>query len=388
MNTMTHDQRLKRSHITLLRSKPYAQLAGILMLGKTELRDDIPTAMTDGINKFYSPKFMDTLSDKQLNWVVAHENFHVMLKQLTVWRKLFDRDADTANRAADYVINQMIADLDPARQIVIEPESILLDEQYRGWDTNRVFDHLFNKKQEQGQDQGEDSGATLDSHNWEDAKALTPAEQESISDAIDQAIRQGEILAGKIGGTSPRDIGALPDPAVRWEEQLRDFVTSTMSGRDSATWRRPSRRWLGQDIYRPSPYSEALGPIVIGVDTSGSIDQQTIAKFLAEIVAITETVNPERLHLLYWDTDIRQEETYEQGSYPLLATSTKPAGGGGTDALCVERYVRDMPTPPELVLMLSDGYLYAGWPEFGVPTLWAMTTNKTAPNAVNIRINL
>ena len=127
---------------------------------------------------------------------------------------------------------------------------------------------------------------------------------------------------------------------------------------------------------------------MIGVDTSGSIDQQTIAKFLAEIVAITETVNPERLHLLYWDTDIRQEETYEQGSYPLLATSTKPAGGGGTDALCVERYVRDMPTPPELVLMLSDGYLYAGWPEFGVPTLWAMTTNKTAPNAVNIRINL
>jgi hypothetical protein len=44
-----------------------------------------------------------------------------------------------------------------------------------------------------------------------------------------------------------------------------------------------------------------------------------------------------------------------------------------------------MSPKPEFVLMLSDGYV-VDWPNFGVPTMWAMTTDQTAPNAVNIRL--
>jgi predicted metal-dependent peptidase len=216
---------------------------------------------------------------------------------------------------------------------------------------------------------------------------MSAAEQQEIEQAVDRAIRQGEMLAGKMGGNSPRDIGAIPEPKVNWREQLRDFVSSVTSGRDSTTWRRPNRRWLAQDMYMPSPYSEAVGPMVVGVDTSGSIDQQQINEFLAEIKSITEVTPPERIHLLYWDTDIAAEETYEQGSYASLTDSTKPAGGGGTDPSCVERYVRDMSTKPEIVLMLSDGYIFGDFPDFNVPTIWGMTTDKTAPNATNIKLS-
>jgi predicted metal-dependent peptidase len=287
--------------------------------------------------------------------------------------------------ACDYVINQQIVDLDPRGELVKVPDiGCLLDEKYRGWDSGQVFADLLKNPPD---DDGGEGQSSLDDHQWDNAQGMSAAEQKEIEQAVDRAIRQGEMLAGKMGGNSPRDIGAIPEPKVNWREQLRDFVSSVTAGRDSTTWRRPNRRWLAQDVYMPSPYSEAVGAMVVGVDTSGSIDQQQINEFLAEIKSITEVTPPERIHLLYWDTDIAAEETYEQGSYASLTDSTKPAGGGGTDPSCVERYVRDMSTKPEIVLMLSDGYIFGDFPNFNVPTIWGMTTDKTAPNATNIKLS-
>lgn len=74
------------------------------------------------------------------------------------------------------------------------------------------------------------------------------------------------------------------------------------------------------------------------------------------------------------------------GEYASLAQSTKPAGGGGTDPTCVKEFVQRMHTKPEFVLMLSDGYIFGEWPNFNVPTMWAMTSDVTAHNATTIRI--
>lgn len=384
---LTPQQRIERAHIQLMRSKQFCLLSGIIMLGKSTVTDDVPTAATDGRDKFYGIDFMNKLDEKELNFVVAHENFHVLYKHLTTWQCLNRQNPQLANMACDYVINQQIVDLDPNNDIIKVPDiGCLLDEKYRGWDSGQVFADLLKNPPPQGSGDGDGSGS-LDDHKWDEAKDMTAEEKEQLSRAVDQAVRQGELLASKMGGTSPRDIGAIPEPKVDWREQLRDFVSSVTSGRDSTTWRRPNRRWLANDVYMPSPYSESIGPVVIGVDTSGSIDQQQINEFLAEVRSIANDTPPERIHLLYWDTDVAGEEVYEQGMYESLVESTKPAGGGGTNPLCVERYVNDMSTKPEIVLMLSDGYIFGDWPEFGVPTIWGMTTNKQAPNATNIKLS-
>jgi predicted metal-dependent peptidase len=90
---------------------------------------------------------------------------------------------------------------------------------------------------------------------------------------------------------------------------------------------------------------------------------------------------------LYWDTEVAGQELYEQGDYASLTQSTKPAGGGGTDPSCVQKYVRDLSAAPEMVLMLSDGYIFGDFPDFGVPTIWGMTSDMKAPNATNIKLN-
>ena len=420
---LTPTQRLERSHIQLMRSPKFARLTGIMMMGENQMKKGVPTAYTNGRDKYYGVEFSDRLDEKELNFVVAHENFHILYRHLTTWPHLDKIDRRLTNAACDYVINLQISDIDPQREIINLPKiGLLYDERFRGWDTGQVFEYLRKKveekqKQPQPPQQGQQcnnppqdgegdqqergpvdadefaenyargkGNDSLDEHDWVNANDLSPKEREELEKAIDQAIRQGDILAGKLGGSTNREIGALPEPKVDWREQLREFVSGATQGRDSSTWRKPNRRWLAQGQYMPSPYAESIGPAVIGIDTSASITQSDIASFLAEIKSITDTMPPERLHLLYWDTRIAREETYVAGDYDSLEHSTKPAGGGGTDPRCVQEFVHTMGTKPEFVLMLSDGYVGGAWPEFGVPTMWAMTTTETAPNAVTIRL--
>ncbi len=70
-----------------------------------------------------------------------------------------------------------------------------------------------------------------------------------IKKEIDQAIRQGALMAGKLGGNLSRELGELLQPKVDWREQLRDYVTSLADGKDISTWQRVNRRWLQHDVY-------------------------------------------------------------------------------------------------------------------------------------------
>jgi len=386
-NQLTHEQRLERSHITLMRSAKFALLSGIILLGESKAKSDIPTAYTDGRDKFYGKEFMDKLNDRELNFVVAHENFHVLYKHMNTWRKLWEQDPKLTNMACDFVINQQILDIDPEEELIQIPNvGLCLDAKYRGWDTKQVYDDLKKDAEEYGNRGNEDDQGSFDGHGFDQAKQMTPEERDQLEQAVDLAARQGDILAGKLGGTSGRDVGAIPDPQVNWREQLQDFVQSVCAGRDSSTWRRPNRRWLADGAYMPTPFSESIGPVVVGIDTSASISPDDINKFLSEVVKITEDMPPERLHLLYWDAAVAGEEVYMPGEYASLTSSTKPAGGGGTDPNCVKQFVDTMSTKPELVLMLTDGYIFDDWPNFNEPTLWVSTSNNKSPYGKTIHI--
>ena len=101
MNMMTPvdlaERKLKRVKINLLRDPRFAFWRGIMMVGKTELRDDIPTACTDGCNELYGRKLVEILDEKMLAFVVLHENLHKIGRDLTTWKRLFEEDAQLAN---------------------------------------------------------------------------------------------------------------------------------------------------------------------------------------------------------------------------------------------------------------------------------------------------
>ena len=378
---LTSKQRIERANVALMGDPNTSAFSGIIMMLKASISDTVPTAKTNGVSVEYGDAFVQSLTDKQLNGLVLHEVLHTAYQHLWLWKELYKSNPNKANAAADFVINLEIADLAKQADAKVElPPGGCYDERYRGMDTIQVFRALPDQENGQG---------GCDEHDWDNAE-LSEEEFKEVQGTIENALRQGAILAGKTGGNVPRCIEELTKPHVDWREQLREYMTETCASRDDSTWRKPNRRWLTNDIYMPSSISEAMGDIVIGVDTSGSIGGEDLKQFLSEVVGICDLTNPTKVHLLYWDTDVAAHEIYGQGEYSKLAQSTKPKGGGGTRAGCVSRYLNNNKINPQVVVMLTDGYnddWGKSWPS---PVLWCIVggCEVTPPNGSCIRVNI
>jgi predicted metal-dependent peptidase len=380
MHKLTPQERVTKAHISIMRSKEFCMFAGVLSVGKVEFTDQLPTAATNGRDVMYNPTFIEELSDKELVFVVLHEALHKVMQHMTLWSKLWKENPMLANMAADYVVNWTIKEADPNDYITEMPEMALYDVKYANMSTKQVYDLL---KKEGDSGEGKEGH---DHHDWEGAEKLTDAEVKEVQKQIDQALRQGEIIRGKMAGNQSRAIQELLEPKIDWREQLREFVTSVCKNKDKTSWKRPSRRFIGQDIYMPSMIGEAVGRIVVGIDTSGSIGQQELNEFLTEVKGICDEVTPEAIDLLYWDTAVAGHEIYNQGDYDGLAQTTKPVGGGGTHVGCVNEYIKDKRMTPEATIILTDGMVESDWGgNWEHPTLWAITSRGvTSPHGKSI----
>ena len=379
------EERLHRVHVSLMAHKKFILMSGVLVSGDVDVIDSpTKTAYTDGLNVKYGREFVSKLSEKELAFVVLHENWHKAYKHLLIWRDLHDIDAKVANMACDYVINLQIKKYDPHGEVCVMPEGGLMDERFDGMDTRQVFNILMKEKQEGGDpEDGDGDGDGFDEHGWDEAKSWDKEKIKEVERKIDQALRQGEVLLkkkGEAGSGGDRAFAELLNPKINPYELLREYMISTCSNRSDSSWRRPSRRFLSQDIYMPTQIAEAIDSIVIAIDTSGSIGGRELQEFLTETAHICSTVMPQKVHLMYWDTNVCKHEVYEQDRVLEIASSTKPSGGGGTDPMCVANYMRNHNVTSQVMIVLTDGYIgkvsatdWSGMP----PTVWIVSCAKS-----------
>lgn len=385
---LTAEQRLQKAHVRLMNHKATMEYSSVIMLGTSEVREDIPTACTNGRDKLYGRGFIERLTDPELAALVLHENLHMVFQQLYVWKALWKEDAQLANQAADYVINLLIKDIEKQDYTLAKlPANGLVSERFRGLDTKQVFD-LLKKDKEGGKGSaggGEDSGDSMDEHRIED---ISPEDMEALRKDIDQALRQGALLAGKMGGEQSRALGALTAPQVNWREQMREFMSAVSQGKDDSTWRKPNRRWVGQDVYLPSSISESMEALVVFVDTSGSIHGPILDVFMSEVKAICETVKPQLLHFLEVDAAVQGHEIYDETTLHTLTDKRELKGGGGTDMRVVFDYLDSRNIKPEAIIGLTDGY--TPWPDaVPCPTLWAISeVHIAAPVGATVHIKV
>ena len=392
------ERRVKKAKITLMRKPEFALWSGIMMVGKTEVRDGFPSAATNGRDEIYGTEFVNGLDDKELMFVVLHENLHKAFRHLHIWKKLHDENAQLANMACDYVINLILHKTDPQEQTIAIPRKDgkiygLLDTRFDGMNTKQVFD-LLKQEQEEGKGQpqngeGNETGEGFDEHDWEGAQELSQEEVKELEREVDQALRQGQMtaqkLAGKGAGNMHRELGDLLEPQVDWREVLREFVNATCNAKDASSWRRLNRRYLSMDMYMPSLIGERVGHVVIGGDTSGSIREE-LRIFISEMQSILDMVSPEKVDVFYWDSEIASHETYDSATLSTLAQTTQPKGGGGTDPTCVERHLNENNIKPDCIIMFTDGHIYDWGNEWNAPILWVVVGDATAPVGKTLNI--
>jgi len=397
---MLEERKVQKAKISLMRSPKFALLSGILMVGRTSVDDNTPTACTNGRDEKYGRAFVKELSDKELAFVVAHEASHKMYRHLTTYKKIHDENHSLANQACDYVINIMLRDCDPDCSVIQMPTYKsglkkgevmgLIDERFRGMNSKQVFDIL--KEEDDGS--GGEGGKGFDEHDWDEAtKGMSDDEKRDLARDIDQAIRQGlmaqQKIAGKGKGGGDRELEELLAPKVDWREVLRDFVKATCNAKDTSSWRKVNRRFLSTGTYMPSMIGERVGHIVIAIDASGSIGGKELAEFLSEVKGVAEEVHPEKIDLIYWGSAVVAHEEYEGSEVAGITDSTKPKYGGGTEPSVVSTYLKEKDIKPECIIVLTDGYVGGDWGnDWTAPILWAIVGGNDAvsPNGKTIHI--
>ncbi len=391
-NRLPAERRLELVHVSLMRDKRFAFFAGLFMVGKTTITEAGITAMTNGRDASYGRAFVDMLSDKELAFLILHENMHKCYRHLTTWRALYEKDRDIANQACDYVINIQLRDMDSNEEMISMPRDQktrknigLINTRFRDMDTKQVFDILMQEKEEGGGgkedgDDGEqtDSGSDssrLDEHDWEGAKEMSAEEHKELSQEIESALRQGGIYAGKVGGDMLRSVQEMLEPKVDWREVLRRFVRTSLKDRDSPSWRRAHKNYLWQDIILPSIVGKRMKHLVIAMDTSGSIQGEMLSLFMGELNKVVLSTNPDRIDVLYWDTRVAGHETHK-GEAKSIVSKTTPKGGGGTDPDCIPEFMLGKNlVKADALVVLTDGYMTSDpskWAGLGLPILWCI----------------
>ena len=387
---LTEEQRVKKGHIALMKHPETALWSGVMMMGTTSVvDDDSVTAYTDGVNKRYGRKFLQAIckTQEEVNGLILHENLHIGLRHLIHNIDLFREDRKLGNMAADYVVNDMIVSLKD-KTIAKLPEGGCYDPKYHNMNMREVYRLLKEEQEEkqkqggsgsgEGEPQGEGSGYSFDEHDIDgegSANDMTPEEAKALEARIDRAVREGALLAGRLGVELPRAVTDLLTPKVDWREALREFVTSSCKGKDEYTWRKFNRRLLPNDMYLPTVEDESIGEIVVAIDTSGSIGQEQINEFATELVSICEVVTPDAIRILWWDTMVHGEQVFTD-NYTNIGQMLKPLGGGGTRVACVSEYINNKKVEAEAVLVFTDGYVEQSpkW-DISAPTLWLVTDN-------------
>ena len=415
--------RLKRAHVALMKHPETALYSGVMLMGTSEVTDGAYTAYTDGVNKKYGRQFLEkyVLSESKMRGLVLHENLHVALKQMVHGKGMFKEHPKMANLAADFVVNDIIENIKgtvagTGERIVELPDGGVYDPMFHNWSMREVFNYLKqhakpkqkpqgsgNNKGQKGDDdednnpQGGGSGDKPEENDWESVTVngktydlsmqdehdldgelgdLTHEQIKEVNDAIDKALREGGMLAGRMGAKVPRVIGDLLEAKVDWREVLREFVSAATRGTDEFTWRRMNKRQLANDIYMPSVENETIGEVIVAIDTSGSIGSKELSEFASELASICEVASPEKVRVLWWDTQVHGEQVFEN-DYNNIGGLLKPLGGGGTHVSCVSDYINKQRLTAECVIVFTDGYVEndINW-NINCPTLWMITQNK------------
>jgi predicted metal-dependent peptidase len=372
--------RMQKARAKMLIKHPF--FATLLVSTPWKMTTEVPTAATDMETLYFNPDFMEKLSDDEILFVLAHEVMHMALEH---GLRKQARNHQLWNIACDYALNLVLKD----SGFEIWKEA-LCDDVYKGMSADQVYDIIQRQCQKgggkgKGQGQGKpgDPGEAHYSPMLGDIKepenAGDPAHEAKVKRGIQQKVAAAANvarMAGKFGGELERLIGEILDPKVPWSHVLRDYMTRVT--KDDEQWSRRNRRF--QNVYLPARHSEKMGEIVLIGDTSGSIGNDELCKYMAEAGAIAEDVHPERIRILWADTRVAGEQVFEDGEI----ITPKPMGGGGTDMrvaiTAAEKY------SPEVVVLFTD--CYTPWPDVepDYPLIVCSTTDQESPVGLNIRI--
>lgn len=358
-------KRLSKAKTSLILEHPF--IGSVALNMPMTLSDEVPTAATNGKRVLYNPDFIEPLTDEELKFLVAHECLHPMLEHN--YRR-GSRDPKKWNKAADYVINQLLVDEGIGKFI----EGGCLDKTIydNGGGTSDGIYNLLPDSDDGDGDGGGPGGPGNDLQDAEGSQSDKAQEAAEWKIKVAQAAQAAKMM-GKLSANMARLVDEVLKPKVDWREVLRRFVQRAKN--DQRTFARPNRRFLSQGLYMPTVSGEVLGELVFAVDMSGSISDNEKDQFSAECRMVFEDGRPEKLHLIFFSHEVCAHDTIGRDDDFVF----NARGGGGTAFSPVFEHIKEQNIEPAGIVFLTDLYCHDFGEAPDCPVLWVSTGRDSAP---------
>lgn len=363
---MTVKDKITKARAGLILDRPFF---GSLALRLRLVEDPTcKTAWTDGKHMGYNHKYIESLTLNQCKGLIAHEVMHNALAHNL---RKGPREHGKWNIACDYAIDPLLI------EDKMDVPDATINQAWRDMSAEEIYNNIPDQQGGgggNGNEQPQGGCGEVRQAKNDDGSPLTESqiqqqEQQTKIAVIQAAQQEKSLKAGKLSAGIQRLIDEILEPKADWKTILRIFVDQ--SAKTDYSWIKPNVRYLQSGFILPSLKSEELKPVVVAVDTSGSISKDDVNQFAAEISDILSEYQTS-CTVIYCDTKVAHVEEFSSDDLPL---QLNPKGGGGTDFREPFKYVEDNNLEPSCLIYLTDLCCssYPEEPEY--PTLWAQIGN-------------
>ena len=398
----------------------------------------ISTAATNGSKIFFDCEFYSTLTQKQREFVLAHEVWHNIYLHFL---RLGTRNPMLWNIATDMEINHMLKN--EGMELIKDcclPEPIVAgkcaEDIYNYLMKNQNNQNNQNQNQNQNEDDGEGEGGGEGEGNSNgngknqgngsgnksssSKKKKKNGKGDNGGNQFDKHIYgedssedgNGEPKEGKWGpkGIDPDCNLTMGDPK-EVENNIKDMVCSVAQSIERKQGHLPAGiESMVKEMLKPEiPWKEKLSQFVtrtlggehswrrvsrhalgrghylpgrtddfikvaVGLDTSGSC-LHDLPKFLGELDGLLKSFGKYEITLIQCDAEIQDVQKYDDSNPIDLKREFKAKGFGGTDARPFFKWIKDSGEEYNAIVIMTDGATTAPTYPVGTPTLWVITSD-------------
>jgi len=366
-------EQVARTTKTLIFDEPFY---GLFLIGINKRYSlQIPTAGVSkhgiGMQLTINPEFYTELKEDHRYGLIKHELLHIAFGHL-ITRDLYS-DKKLFNIAADLEINQYILESKlPEGGLLLSSFPELKLPKKAG--TDKYYE-LLEKAQEDGTSPTLDSlmskmdGTTPHCHStWDDFNDLSEADKKLVQKQIEHQLKESAEQTVKRHGTVPGELADLIrrlthiEPAkFDWKGYLRRFVGNSSIVYTKKLRRKYNKRYAAN----PGLKIKFKNHILVGVDTSGSVNNEELTEFFSELTHMHKTGH--KITVAQCDTRLSSIKEFSPNR------DWEIHGRGGTSFQPVIDHYNEKKGQYTALIYLTDGEAYA--PE-DCPknTLWCLSS--------------
>ena len=289
--------------------------------------DKIQSAQVTETDFYWNKDWFKSLTKEERKSVLLHELWHIGLLH---GLRIKHRDPELWNIACDIRINNdLVTD-----GYTLPPNSVVdMTFQDKNISEEEIYSELEKLK------------PNYPPQSWGSTEFTKSSEQISL---VQEAVSVARF-AGNVPGNASQALNDFLKPKLPWTRILHNYLLDKLDPEWS--WSRPNRRF--RDIYLPSllPQEGRLITVAMFLDTSGSISTDDIKRFTSEVKFVQEVMNPEKLHVIQFDTEIKEEKIYTEND---RFTKIDMKGFGGTSYREVREYI--LKHKPTVSIIFTDLY--------------------------------